>query len=130
MSEKSKYRILVVDDEQDITTIIKKGLEIEGFDVDTFNDPLKALEHFEKGAYNLVILDIRMTPITGFELYRRILKIDNKVTICFMTSFEIYYDEFRKIFPTIRVDCFIHKPVTIDKLAKFITAQLDAAKAR
>jgi DNA-binding response OmpR family regulator len=107
---------------------MKRGLEIEGFDVDTFNDPLEALEHFEKGAYNLVILDIRMTPITGFELYRRIQKIDDKVTTCFMTAFEIYYDEFKKIFPAIRVDCFIRKPVTIDNLAKLITAQLDAAK--
>jgi two-component system catabolic regulation response regulator CreB/two-component system response regulator ChvI len=124
MSEKRKFRIMLVDDEPDITTIVKKGLEGEGFDVDAFNDPLKALESFKSSAYDLVILDIKMTPITGFELFRRLLVIDNKVRVCFMTAFEVYHDEFRRVFPTISVDCFVRKPVTIDKLAKIISAQL------
>lgn len=129
MPEKRKYRILIVDDEHDITTAMKKGLEQEGFSVDTFNDPLMALENFKNLAYDLVLVDIKMTPINGFELYRRLLKIDNKVRVCFMTAFEIYNDEFRKVFPTISVDCFILKPVTIDTLAKIITAQLVGVEA-
>jgi two-component system catabolic regulation response regulator CreB/two-component system response regulator ChvI len=127
--EKRKYRILIVDDEHDITTTMKKGLEQEGFSVDTFNDPLMALEYFKNLAYDLVLVDIKMTPINGFELYRRLLKIDNKVRVCFMTAFEIYNDEFRRVFPTISVDCFIRKPVTIDKLAKIVTAQIEGVEA-
>lgn len=124
MSKKRKLRILLVDDEPDITTIVKIGLEREGFDVDAFNDPMKALESFKSSTYDLVILDIKMTPITGFELFRRLLVIDNKVRVCFMTAFEVYHDEFRRVFPTISVDCFVRKPVTIDKLAKIINRQL------
>lgn len=86
-------------------------------------------EHFNNGDYDLVILGIKMTPISGFELYRRLLEIDNKVRVCFMTAFEIYHDEFRRVFPTVSVDCFVRKPVTIDKLAKIIAAQLVNVKA-
>ena len=69
---------------------MKKGLEREGFDVDTFNEPSKALENFRRSAYDLVLLDIKMTPMNGFELCRRLLKIDNKVRVCFITAFEMY----------------------------------------
>lgn len=130
MSEKPKFRIMIVDDEPDITNVMKKGLEHDGFDVDTFNDPLKALEIFKSSTYDLVLVDIRMTPITGFELFRRLLVIDNKVRVCFMTTFEVYRDEFLRVFPTISVDCFVRKPVTLDKLANIIRAQLVDVKAR
>lgn len=130
MSEKPKFRIMIVDDEPDITNVMKKGLENHGFDVDTFNDPLKALEIFKSSTYDLVLVDIRMTPITGFELFRRLLVIDNKVRVCFMTAFEVYRDEFLRVFPTISVDCFVRKPVTLDKLANIIKAQLVDVKSR
>ena len=129
MSEKPKFRIMIVDDEPDITNVMKKGLEFHGFDVDTFNDPLKALEVFKSSTYDLVLVDIRMTPITGFELFRKLLVIDNKVRVCFMTAFEIYRDEFLRVFPTISVDCFVRKPVPLDKLANIIRAQLIDVKA-
>ena len=129
MSEKPKFRIMIVDDEPDITNVMKKGLEFHGFDVDTFNDPLKALEGFRSSTYDLVLVDIRMTPITGFELFRKLLVIDNKVRVCFMTAFEIYRDEFLRVFPTISVDCFVRKPVPLDKLANIIRAQLVDVKA-
>jgi two-component system catabolic regulation response regulator CreB/two-component system response regulator ChvI len=125
VSTKKKYRILVVDDEPDITTIVKKGLEQEGFDVDTFNDPQKALDHFKSGRYELALLDIRMSPINGFELYRRLESIDQNTKICFITAFEIYYDEFRRVFPRIAVDCFVRKPFRMSDLAAVIKRQLD-----
>jgi DNA-binding response OmpR family regulator len=124
VSEQPKFRIMIVDDEPDITTIVKKGLERSGFAVDAFNDPMKALESFKTGTYDLVILDIRMVPITGFELFRRLLLIDSKVRVCFMTSFEIYQDEFQRLFPFMSIDCFVRKPVTIDRLAQIIKTQL------
>jgi len=122
---KEKHRVLVVDDEPDIAAVMKLGLEKEGLEVEAFSEPLKALEHFKKDAYDLALLDIKMTPINGFELYRRILEIDNNVKVCFITAFEIYFDEFRRVFPKIKVDCFVHKPVTMDKLAKTIRSELE-----
>lgn len=125
---KEEHRVLVVDDEPDIAAVMKLGLEKEGLEVEAFSEPLKALEHFKKGAYDLALLDIRMTPINGFELYRRILEIDNDVRVCFITAFEIYFDEFRRVFPKIKVDCFVRKPVSMDTLAKAVRSELERIK--
>lgn len=119
-----KKRILVVDDEADIAFIIKKGLEKEGFAVDTEQDPKKALANFKPGLYDLLLLDIRMPGMSGFELYREIRKIDPKVKVCFITAFEMYFDEFKRVFPKIHVSCFIHKPITISQLAKAVHDEL------
>ena len=118
-------RIAVVDDEPDITIVIKKGLERQGFAVDTFNDPHSALASFQPKYYDLMIIDIRMPRINGFDLYRQLKKGDTSVKVCFLTAFQIYYEEFRKMFPTIDVKAFIRKPVSISNLAK----QIDAAIA-
>jgi DNA-binding response OmpR family regulator len=115
-------RIAVVDDEPDITTIFKKGLERHGFAVDTFNDPQAALASFKPSYYDLMIIDIRMPRINGFDLYRELKKRDNSVRVCFLTAFEIYYEEFRKLFPTIDVKAFIRKPVSISNLVNQIHA--------
>ncbi|HEV8405973.1 MAG TPA: response regulator [Nitrososphaera sp.] len=121
-----KYKILLVDDERDILSIIKHGLENEGsFEVDAFHDPEEALSQFKLGKYDLLLLDIRMPKMNGFELYRELRKIDEKTKICFITAFEIYYDEFRKMFPKVRVDCFVHKPVHLEHLAKTIREEIE-----
>lgn len=128
--QKKKYRILVVDDEPDIATLMKLGLEKHGFVVESFTEPLKALEYYQKeGQFDLALLDVRMTPINGFELYRRLLDIDKKLRVCFITAFEIYSDEFKRMFPKIKVDCFVNKPIGIDKLVKLITTQLDTLES-
>ena len=121
-----KYKILIVDDEPDIASIMKLGLEKAGFLVDAFTEPLKALEYYQKeGQFDLALLDIRMTPINGFELYRRLQNVDKKLRVCFITAFEIYFDEFKRVFPKIQVDCFVKKPVSIQQLVNIIAAQLD-----
>jgi DNA-binding response OmpR family regulator len=130
MDPQKKYRILVVDDELDIANLMKLGLEKHGFEVEAFSEPLKALEYYKKeGQYDLALLDVRMTPINGFELYRRLLEIDKKLKVCFITAFEIYSDEFRRVFPKIKVDCFVNKPIGIDKLVKIITTQLEEVES-
>jgi two-component SAPR family response regulator len=91
----------------------------------TFNDPIEAKVQFREDAYDLVLLDVSMKPIDGFELYRQLLQVDNKVRVCFITAFEIYYDEFRKIFPKLRVDCFVRKPVSLNRLARIIRQELE-----
>jgi two-component system, OmpR family, response regulator ChvI len=67
-------RVAVVDDEPDITNVLKKGLERQGFAVDTFNDPHSALASFQPKYYDLMIIDIRMPRINGFDLYRQLKK--------------------------------------------------------
>ncbi|MDQ3872922.1 MAG: response regulator [Thermoproteota archaeon] len=119
-------RIAVVDDEPDITTIINKGLERYGFTVDTFNDPRAALERFKPSYYDLVIIDIRMPRINGFDLYRELKKIDSGIRVCFLTAFEIYYEEFKKMFPTIDVKVFIRKPVSMSNLVSQVNAIIAA----
>lgn len=122
--EQRKRRILIVDDEADILFVIRKGLEREGFEVDTKQDPTKALSEFRPGYYDLLLFDIRMPTMTGFHLYREIRKLDAKVKVCFITAFEIYFDEFKKVFPKIHVNCFIRKPVTIQQLARAVHEEL------
>ncbi|HLG37119.1 MAG TPA: response regulator [Nitrososphaera sp.] len=118
-------RIAIVDDEPDITAVLKKGLEQNGFAVDAFNDPRVALSNFKPQFYDLMIIDIRMPHINGFDLYRELKKKDSSVRVCFLTAFEIYYEEFRKMFPNIDVRAFVRKPVGIAALVKQINAVIE-----
>jgi two-component system, OmpR family, response regulator ChvI len=115
-------RIAAVDDEPDITIILKKALEHHDFAVDTFNDPHAVLANFKPSYYDLIIIDIRMPRINGFDLYRELKKRDSGVRVCFLTAFEIYYEEFKKLFPTIDVKAFIRKPVSVSNLVNQINA--------
>ena len=114
-------KILIVDDEADITFTLKEGIEKSGsFSVDTFNDPQLALSNFKSGYYDLLIIDIRMPNMTGFELYRKIREIDSKVRVCFITAFETYFEKFRQeFFPLEEIKVFIRKPIQIEDLIQF-----------
>jgi CheY-like chemotaxis protein len=122
-------RILVVDDERDILRIIKRDLESsfadgnntteDKFDVDTFSngqDALKAIESHPDNYYDLVLTDIRMPKMNGFELYRRIKEINSTLKIAFITAFEINQEEFSKVLPSIDVKDFIIKPIGMSNL--------------
>jgi CheY-like chemotaxis protein len=93
---KKENRILLVDDETDITTALKIALEDAAYIVHAYNDPLIALSEFKPGYYDLVILDIKMQEMNGFELYAEIRKVDNQVKFCFITAGQMYYNEARK----------------------------------
>jgi two-component system, OmpR family, response regulator ChvI len=123
-NDNKKPRILLVDDEQDITFSFRMGLENNGFVVDTFNDPKEALSNFKAGLYDLLVIDIKMPKMNGFELYQEIEKIDNKAKVCFITAFEVYYESLREVFRTVKVDCFIKKPITNEELVERITTEL------
>ena len=122
MSEEKK--ILVVDDEPDNASIFTMGLEDDGFKVNTFTDPLSALSFFKedkrKRKYDLLILDIKMPNMNGFELYEQIKKIDDKVKVCFLTAYgEGYTEEFKKMFPSSSLGVsFVRKPIRVDELVK------------
>jgi DNA-binding response OmpR family regulator len=96
-----KNRILIVDDEPDIAQVLKMGLEDNGF------TNLDAISNFEVGSYDLLLIDIKMPTMNGFELYNKLHQIDEKAKIRFITAYELYYDEFKRVFPKIKVQCFI-----------------------
>jgi DNA-binding response OmpR family regulator len=124
-NNKHTYKILVVDDERDIASVIKKGLKSNGFEVDSYNDPTLALEEFRADVYDILVIDIKMPKMNGFELYKKIKEIDNKVKVCFLTAIEYYNDEFRMAFPKLTLKCFADKPISIDLLAKIIKQELE-----
>jgi two-component system, OmpR family, response regulator ChvI len=123
----SKGSILIVDDEIDITLAFKKGLENNGFMVDIYNDPVTALLNFKPDFYDLILVDVRMPKMNGFELYQEIEKVEKKSKVCFITAFEVYYHALREIFPTLEVGCFIRKPIEIDDLVKRINSEIHSS---
>jgi DNA-binding response OmpR family regulator len=108
----------MVDDEQDVTYTIKKVLENNGFVVDSYNDPTLALSNFKLGLYDLLLLDIRMPKMDGFELYQKMKEIDSNVKICFLTASELFYEEYRRLdaYPTLDKEYFIQKPIRSEEL--------------
>ena len=117
-------RILIVDDEPDITLSFKMILEGNGFKVDTYNDPIHSIRNFKAGSYDLVILDIRMPKMDGFQLYEELKKIDDKVKVVFITAFDINYEGLRKMYPELRIDSFVRKPVDSEYLINVVKDEL------
>jgi CheY-like chemotaxis protein len=129
----SQKKIFVVDDEVDITTVFKLGLEEADLQVDVYNDPLLALSDYKPGIYDLLLLDIKMPKMNGFEIYEKIKDLErgydadnnNKPRLCFITAYEVYRNQFNELFPTLEeVDCFLKKPISLPDLAKAVRSQL------
>jgi DNA-binding response OmpR family regulator len=126
-------RILIIDDDADITITFKAGIEDSNNNNDpnkrieayTSNDPVVALSEFKPNFYDLLLVDIYMPHMNGFELCKKMLEIDINVKVCFMSSAEINRDALREIYPSLSLGCFIRKPVTIDYLVKRIMSELD-----
>ncbi len=135
ITRKNKVRywkkVLIVDDDFDITTTFKLGIETnqvninKKIEVHTYNDPRAALLDFEPNFYDLLLVDINMPYIDGFQLSEKILEVDINVKICYMSSGEINRDALREIHPSISLGCFIRKPVSIDYLIDRVIGELD-----
>ena len=119
-------KILVIDDEPDLTYTLEKVLEDNGFKVESFNDPLLALNNYKVNFYDLIILDIKMPKINGFELYIKIREKDPKVKICFLTAITTFKEDFRNnrlaLGNTLKEDYFIHKPIKTEDLIIKLTS--------
>ena len=121
-----KKRILIIDDEVDITNSFSLALEDSGlFQVDTDNDPIVALSNYRPGLYDLLLLDIKMPKMNGFELYDKIRKIDQKVKICFISAYDIDYNALKEQVPSLEIDGdvrkdVIRKPIEVSKLIERI----------
>ena len=120
-----KKRVLIVDDEPDVNLAVKIALEQKDYKVDAFKDPLLALENFRKGLYDLLILDIKMPKMHGFELYRQIKRVDDKVKVCFLTAGEMYHGAYADIFNELDTNCFIRKPIENQELLKHLSETIN-----
>ena len=124
---------MIIDDNPDITTTFKMGIESSNnyadhdkrIEVYTYNDPLAALSEFKPHFYDLLLVDINLPNMNGFELCEKMLIIDINVRVCIMTSGEVNREALREIYPAISLGCFIKKPGTIAYLVNRIKAELD-----
>jgi len=125
--------IFIIDDDDDTVETFKAGIEDSNnyanankrIEVYTSNDPISALNEFKPNFYDLILMDINMPYMNGFELCEKMWAIDINVKVCFMSSGEINRKALREIYPSLSVGCFIRKPVTIDYLVKRIMSELD-----
>jgi CheY-like chemotaxis protein len=127
----SVKRILVVDDEPDLTLTFKAGLEechCDGkrkFEVYAYNNPLQALSEFKPDFYDLMLVDVYMPDMNGFQLCEKILEVDPNLRVCFMSAAEINLEALREVYSKLSFGCFMKKPVTIEYLVKRLLAELD-----
>jgi CheY-like chemotaxis protein len=121
-------RIMLVEDNEDINNLFLTVLQDADnrLNVDTFTDPYVALENFRPRFYDLLLIDIVMPKMDGFELYNKIRRLDDRVKVCFLTASEMYYEEIRKeAFPELDVNCFIAKPIANQDLVRRVKEVLE-----
>ena len=112
---------MLVDDEPDIVYLVATVLESKGFAVDSYTNPLLALQNFKTGLYQLLILDIKMPQMDGIELFNRMKKEDDKVRVCFFSASEHFLSDCKNLF----IDSpnnflLISKPISISKMTEQI----------
>jgi CheY-like chemotaxis protein len=126
-------RILLVDDDPDITLTFKAGLdghyygngEKKRFEVYTYNDPLLVLKEFKPDFYDLLLIDIYMPEMNGFESCEKILELDVNIRVCFMSAFMVNIQALREVYHNVNLGCFIEKPVSIEYLIQRLASELD-----
>lgn len=122
MAAQAKKSILVVDDEHDTLEIIRLHLQRRGLAVQGFTDPALALQHFlqHPSGFDIVLSDIRMQGMNGFEFVRKVKEINSGVKIFLMTSFEMQKSELEKVLPSVKVDGLIQKPMSMREMITVI----------
>lgn len=118
-------KILVVDDDKDTVLTYETGLRLYGFQVYGFTNPFKALDNFSPNFYDLLLIDLRMPEMTGFEFFNEIKKRDANAKVCFITSFEVYYKHIKEIYPEFKEYCFVQKPISVEMLAAILNRQFE-----
>ena len=124
-------RILVVDDDPDLTLTFKAGLEgyhyddKKRFEVYTYNDPLLVMKEFKPHFYDLLLTDIDMPNMNGFELCQKIFELDVNIRVCFMSALEVNIQALRELYPKVSFGCYIEMPVTKEYLINRLSAELD-----
>jgi DNA-binding response OmpR family regulator len=112
---------MLIDDNRDVGLSFRIVLEHyyeSTIKVDTFTSPMSALDNFETGLYDLVIIDTVMPDMNGFEVYRRLKELDKKVKVCFLVPGKLYEDATRRLFPELDESSFIQIPVANEVLVR------------
>ena len=127
-NNQDKKKILIVDDDPDICVTLRKIFEQNGFMADSFVEPILALENFKAGSYDLLLLDIKMSQMSGFQLHQEMKKIDKEVKVCFLTATEIDFEKFRKAkeFYVLDKERFLRKPIESKEIIREITGVLNS----
>lgn len=108
-------RIMIIDDDIDITNLFKIFLEINGYKVEAFTDPVKALNSFRKNNHDLILLDLKIPTIDGITLYKKIKEIDEQVIICLISADHNYIQNLKKGIIDIE-KIVIYKPILLKDL--------------
>jgi CheY-like chemotaxis protein len=126
-SDNKKKKILYVDDEPDMTDMLKMALEYAGFTLKTFNDPVLAFESFKPNLYDLVILDVMMQKMDGLELYNQLKKVDPDIKVCFLTaSNEVYREKLIKERRCeLSKDLFLEMPLPLKGIVEEINKRIN-----
>jgi FixJ family two-component response regulator len=120
-----RRKILLVDDDTDVVSTFQMILEMNGFEVEAYTSSTSALSNFKPNEFGLLILDVRMPVMNGFELFKKIKSIDNNVEVCFITAYEDYCEEFKESFPLLNeAKYFIRKPKAIEDLVNHVSTIL------
>ena len=119
--------ILLLDDDFDIITVFRLGLEDKGFHVSVFTDPLLALDHFQMNPeqFGLVISDIRMPVMNGYDFIKKVKEMKPEVKVFLMTAFKIDDIEFRRELPLVKVDEIIHKPISLEDFTSMVSKHIN-----
>ncbi len=127
-------RILLVDDDPDVTLTFKAGLDgynygdgdkRRRFEVYSYNNPILVVKEFKPHFYDLLLTDIYMPHMNGYQLYEKILELDVNIRVCFMSALEVNVEALREVYPNVSLGCFIEKPVSIKYLIQRLSAELD-----
>ena len=128
-------RILIVDKDPDTTLTFKRAFEEENriggagskisFYVNTYNDPLVALSEFKPNFYDLMLIDIEMPKMNGFDFCVKAMEIDVNPRVCFMSSGLTNQEALREQYPSLSIGCFIEKPVSMENLISRAKAELE-----
>ncbi|HET7389716.1 MAG TPA: response regulator [Nitrososphaeraceae archaeon] len=120
-NQKKKKRILVVDDEIDICMVYQIVLQDAGYECVSYTDSVKALQEFRSNYYDLILLDIKMPLLNGFELCKKVREVDKTTHIIFITASEAYYEKFRsQHFPELSKINYIQKPIGNEELVQIV----------
>jgi FixJ family two-component response regulator len=93
--------------------------------VHSFDNPITALLAFKPDFYDLLLIDVNMPLMDGFQLTHKLLQKDINVRVCFMTSGEINMEAAREVHPLKSIGCFIKKPISTEQLVKRVRAELE-----
>jgi CheY-like chemotaxis protein len=130
-NDRKNKRIMLVDDESDVTYTLETVLEDNGFQVESYTDPTLALSNFRPGLYDLLLLDIKMPEMSGFDVYQKMKEIDSNIKVCFLTASELFYKEYRKLDANTRInrEHFVQKPVRAEELIRKLNEILYPARS-